>query len=652
MTPQDQLALPWAEDAPSPGYGPAAPWPADPTLPLSALDRAFAAFLQQRQPSADARHAWLAALTSHQMGRGHACLDLLALAEEPAPLLGWEGPALAALPAGLAEAAPSLPWAHGEASPLVLAEHRLYLRRAHEAEQAILAALRERLGLPCPVPPGLPALLARLFPPAAADTGVDWQKVACALAARGRLTLVTGGPGTGKTTTVVRLLALLQSEARARGETLRIHLAAPTGKAASRLSQSIASALTRLPEDMRPELGSEAVTLHRLLQLTPESGPRPPPLLATDLVVVDEASMIDLEMMARLLAAVPPSVRLVLLGDKDQLASVEAGAVMAQLCEGAAAGRYRPETLDWLRAQAGEDLAPWQESRQGTGSALAQQTVMLRHSRRFAAGSGIALWAQAVNGGELQAAQRLWDGLPHWRAETEQEVSRMQPARLPDARLAQCLRQGWADWLRGLAALRAEPAADCGDAQALALLQAFGAFQVLCALRQGAWGVDALNARIAQSLGLPEADWYAGRPVMVTRNDYNLQLMNGDLGLCLPRAGGLRVAFPTAAGGVRWVLPSRLDAVDTVFAMTVHKSQGSEFQHVMLVLSDRPSPVLTRELLYTGITRAMQRLTLVAPAPELLGQAVQRRVMRSGGLAVHDEAAMAAAIAPHTRNTP
>ncbi|WP_137894927.1 exodeoxyribonuclease V subunit alpha [Ramlibacter sp. 2FC] len=650
MTPPDQLPLPWLDQTPTPGAP--WPWPAGPALPLSALDRAFAAFLQQRQPSADARHAWLAALTSHQMGRGHACLDLQGLAGEPGPLLGWEAPDLAALPARLAEAAASLPWARGEASPLVLADQRLYLRRAHEAEQAILAALRERLAQPCPVPAELPALLARLFPRAASGTGVDWQKVACALAARGRLTLVTGGPGTGKTTTVMRLLALLQSQARAHGETLRIHLAAPTGKAASRLGQSIASALTRLPEDMRPGIASEAVTLHRLLQITPDAGQRPVPVLASDLVVVDEASMIDLEMMARLLAAVPLSARLVLLGDKDQLASVEAGAVMAQLCEGAAQGRYRAETLDWLREQAGEDLTAWQEPREERGSALAQQTVMLRHSRRFAEGSGIALWAQAVNAGDLAAARRLWAGLPDWQVPAAgaaaQELTRLAPARLPDARFAQCLRQGWDQWLSGLAPLRSDPAVSCGDSEALALLRAFGAFQVLSALRSGAWGVDALNARIAQSLGLPEQDWYPGRPVMVTRNDYNLQLMNGDVGLCLPRAGGLRVAFATAGGGVRWVLPSRLDAVDTVFAMTVHKSQGSEFAHVMLVLPDRPSPVLTRELLYTGITRAMQRLTLVAPAPEVLWQAVQKRVLRSGGLAVHDQAA-----APHkTRNTP
>jgi exodeoxyribonuclease V alpha subunit len=171
----------------------------------------------------------------------------------------------------------------------------------------------------------------------------------------------------------------------------------------------------------------------------------------------------------------------------------------------------------------------------------------------------------------------------------------------------------------------------CGDAQALALLVAYGQFQVLCAVREGPWGVTALNRAISRALGFAPEGWYAGRPVMVTRNDYHLNLMNGDVGLCLPTAQGLRVAFAQGAS-LRWVLPSRLDAVETVFAMTVHKSQGSEFDHVALVLPDRIAPVLTRELLYTGITRAKHRLTLVVPQAGVLRQAAAARILRSGGL--------------------
>jgi exodeoxyribonuclease V alpha subunit len=200
------------------------------------------------------------------------------------------------------------------------------------------------------------------------------------------------------------------------------------------------------------------------------------------------------------------------------------------------------------------------------------------------------------------------------------------------------VRAGWAAWQQGLQAALALPGG-CSSAQALQLLGQFAQFQVLCALRQGPWGVESLNRVLAQALGLPPQGWYAGRPVMLKRNDYTLGLMNGDVGQCLPTARGLRVAFadPHAPDGVRWVLPSRLDAPETVLAMTVHKSQGSEFDHVALVLPDRATPVLTRELLYTGITRAKFQLTLVAPNPALLAEATAHKVWRSGGLALGAE---------------
>jgi exodeoxyribonuclease V alpha subunit len=209
----------------------------------------------------------------------------------------------------------------------------------------------------------------------------------------------------------------------------------------------------------------------------------------------------------------------------------------------------------------------------------------------------------------------------------------LEPQQAWDTLLAALVQSGWHLWREQLQSLGEQP---CSDAQALALLQALARFQVLCALREGPWGVNSLNRAIGQVLGIATEGWPIGRPVMVTRNDYNLNLMNGDIGLCLPTAKGLRVAFahtaPDGQVGVRWVLPSRLDAVDTVFAMTVHKSQGSEFEHVALVLPDRITPVLTRELLYTGITRAKSRLTLVVPQPGVLRQAAQQQVVRSGGL--------------------
>jgi len=240
-----------------------------------------------------------------------------------------------------------------------------------------------------------------------------------------------------------------------------------------------------------------------------------------------------------------------------------------------------------------------------------------------------------VNAGDKQTVTALWESTPPWRADQPGSVTRLQPGPGSHADLAALVRAGWQPTLASLQTLQTE-AATCSDAQALALLHTLSRFQTLCALREGPWGVMALNRHIARSLGFPLDGWYAGRPVMVTRNDYNLGLMNGDIGLCLPTARGLRVAFASpgqdSALGLRWVLPSLLDAIETVFAMTVHKSQGSEFDWVALVLPDRVAPVLTRELLYTGITRAKQRLSLVVPQAGVLRQAVATRILRSGGL--------------------
>jgi exodeoxyribonuclease V alpha subunit len=438
------------------------------------------------------------------------------------------------------------------------------------------------------------------------------QRLACEVAAQNRITLITGGPGTGKTTTVVKLLSLL---VRTSPRELQIHLAAPTGKAAARLTESISNALTKMPADKCPHMPSQAQTLHRLLQTNSKSSQLHQ--LATDVVVVDEASMIDLEMMARLLQAVPPTARLILLGDKDQLASVEAGAVMSQLC---------------------------------TGSLLQHQTVTLIHSHRFDAKSGIGQWARAVNADvadNTPSLKALWKDAPDWLASlplqqsiegdtAEPDVTRLQLASASDAKLAVGLRYGWREWLALLDAHRprkTSPATPCSDAQAVALLKAFTEFCVLCAVREGPLGVTQLNTQVEHALGLGQSAWYAGRPVMVTRNDYALELMNGDIGLCLPGPDGLlRVAFPAVDGGVRWVMPSRLDSVETVFAMTVHKSQGSEFAHVLLVMPALESPVLTRELVYTGLTRAKKRLTLWAPQLGVLWNGCARRVLRSGGL--------------------
>ena len=531
--------------------------------------------------------------------------------------MGWNDEQVAALPKHLSASAPTLPWIQGDNSPLVFVKdaqgERLYLRRAWNAEQSIREHILQRINLSIAEPVDLRHQLDTLF-----GTETSMQRIACEVAAKNHITLITGGPGTGKTTTVVKLLALLIATST---NTLRIHLAAPTGKAAARLTESITNALAQMPADVQSRIPTQTQTLHRLLRSNSRDTRVHP--LATDVVVVDEASMVDLEMMARLLASVPPTARLILLGDKDQLASVEAGAVMSQLC---------------------------------TGELLRAQTVTLTHSHRFDAASGIGKWAQAVNADNQKNAtsiQALWNAAPDWLSTLPNntsegskqdsgltgplhQVTKLQLQNAHDAKLAQTLAFGWRHWLSLLDSHRTntfEKITACTDSQAIDLLKSFNEFSVLCAVRDGPFGVAQLNAHIEKALGFTATAWYVGRPVMVTRNDYALELMNGDVGICLPGADGvLRVAFPSLGGNVRWIVPARLDSVETVFAMTVHKSQGSEFHHVLLVVPAHDSPVLTRELVYTGLTRAKENLTLWAPRPEVLLQACYIRVLRSGGL--------------------
>jgi exodeoxyribonuclease V alpha subunit len=665
---------------------------------LRPLDAAFAGLLRREVPDADPWLILAAALASHQLGRGHVCLDLAATLADPGFALSLPpegateaglaaedrpGPVLAGtdLRAWLAALGdPRLVCAGAGNTPLVLRGTRLYLRRYWEYERVVREGIDARLARTHEVAatlslPALRSTLDVLFPaanPAARKAGADWQKLACALAARSAFSIMTGGPGTGKTTTVVKLLALLQTLALsapakdgAPTRPLRIRLAAPTGKAAARLNESIAGAVRSLPlqglpnEDaVRASIPTEVGTLHRLLGARPDTrrlrhDARNP--LALDVLVIDEASMIDLEMMAAVLAALPPRSRLVLLGDKDQLASVEAGAVLGELCARAREGHYTAATAQWLHRATGQDIdAALQDA---SGTALDQAVAMLRRSYRFPEESGIGQLAARVNEGAAAAALQIL-AQPQRDLQTMRLRGETDPSLrdlVVDGRLAGAVapgedRQGYRHYLEALQRLQPPPGADAAafDAWARAVLDAHARFQVLCALRRGPWGVEGLNPRIAgflRSAGLIGAGsgWYLGRPVLVTRNDYALGLMNGDIGitLALPGKGDgtgerpLRVAFRTGDGndGIKWVLPSRLQSVETVYALTVHKSQGSEFAHAALVLPDKLNPILTRELLYTGITRAKTLLTLVNPGDdELVGQAVERRVQRASGL--------------------
>jgi len=634
---------------------------------LRRLDSALADFVAELDPQAPPALLVATALLAHMEGRGHTCLPLAPLVREPGAVLGWPQEAQGALqdfwatlPRGLPdwlaalEASPVVRHAAQDADsgqPLVLGGSTqaplLYLRRYWGYETHVAHALAERTAAPLPVDEALVRQwLDRLFAPAAGTApparGVDWQKLACAVALRSRLAVITGGPGTGKTYTAARLLALLVAM-DPQPERLRVALAAPTGKAAARLKQSIDAALESLQQRVGADLDLHAFTqrmgaartLHALLGARPDmrafrhDAAHP---LDVDVLIVDEASMVHLEMMAALLDALPPGARVVFLGDKDQLASVEAGAVLGDLCRDAEAGRYGAETARFARVAAGEVLPPEYLDTSGAAPALAQHTVMLRESRRF--GGPIGQLALAVNRGDALGARRALAD------DATQSLQALEGV-APDAvvHLALHGRPGapasYRDYLACMAR-GAEGAQEHAD-WALGVLAAFERFRLLCAVREGAWGAAGLNQAVEAALrgaGLLGArgEWYAGRPVMVTRNDAALGVFNGDIGIALPApGGGLRVYFADGPQ-LRSVGVARLAHVETAFAMTVHKSQGSEFEHAVLVLPPRAGAVLGRELVYTGITRARQAFTLAAAQPGLLAQAVAQRTQRASGL--------------------
>jgi len=328
---------------------------------------------------------------------------------------------------------------------------------------------------------------------------------------------------------------------------------------------------------------------------------------------------VHLEMMASLLEALPPEATLILLGDKDQLASVEAGAVLGDLCHDAQSGNYDEDTIRYVDQASGEAI-PAQYA--GEGGALAQQTVMLRHSRRF--GGPIGQLALAVNAGETARAEevlRAGDSV-RW---------------IEHAQQAQLLKLAWTGYAPYLELLQQGTGGD--EAWIRQVLQSFETFRILCAVRDGEWGVSGLNEAIEKRLeagGLLRrgAEWYVGRPVMVTRNDYSTGVFNGDIGVTLAdpaRPGAQRVYF-LEGETVRSVLATRLRNVETAFAMTVHKSQGSEFRHTVLALPREANAVLTRELVYTGITRASKEFTLVTPSGDVLREAIASRTHRTSGL--------------------
>lgn len=653
---------------------------------ISALDVAFVRFLwRNAEASLNSTTLLLAALVSSQLSKGHVCLPLAELLDAPNQFLNIDtallyqddGTVLAdpatllgdidlkqlsqcLLESQVVQQSSSKVSLSSEGLPLVLTEQALYLHRYWRYEQfisselsALMQAEHQSLALNnVPLASWLDELFPAIGNTSSTDevTAINWQKLACANTLRSRFSVITGGPGTGKTYTVVRLLALLQRiHTQSNADELIIKLAAPTGKAAARLKESIQAAtdsLSTLPAAWATALSkikADSSTLHRLLGVqhgTRQFKHRRGQPLALDVLIVDEASMVDIELMQALLAALLPSARLVLLGDKDQLASVEAGAILGQLCAGAEWGGYRNDTMQFLQQFCSQPIPT--SFAQPDGPQHLQHVMMLRVSRRFDDKSGIGALAKTVNQAQLP---QLTDLLT---TSTFSDIAVLQnTASVQDEshtalfeQLQQLCQQGFNAYWQ---VILARPAKNCTlaeqDAWARAVLKAYQSFQLLTPVREGPFGVKGLNHLVQNALTFLPAvkdtnSWFEGRPIMITANDYNLNLRNGDIGmvLCSAITGEKRAVFIDSDNQVRWILPSRLTEIETVFAMTVHKSQGSEFTHAVMVLPDRDNPVLSRELVYTGITRAAKKLTLVVPRWHVLEQAVNRRTERSGYL--------------------
>ncbi|GAB3217201.1 exodeoxyribonuclease V subunit alpha [Mycolicibacterium hippocampi] len=548
---------------------------------LEAADFHVARRLTALAEDTDERVALAVAFVVRALRAGSVCVDLSSIAAQVAmPELPWPSPDdwLAAVRASpLAGTPPVLRLLGHDAGQL------LYLDRYWLEEQQVCDDV---LSLLASTPPDdtVPSL-ERLFP-----TGWEEQRAAAEVALTQSLTVLTGGPGTGKTTTVARLLALLAEQTSlAAKPPLRIALAAPTGKAAARLLEAVQLEVDQLDQDDRdrlPQLRSS--TLHRLLRPRPGSSSRfrhhRENRLPHDVIVVDETSMVSLTLMARLLEAVRPDSRLLLVGDADQLASVEAGAVLADLVD-------------------------------GLGRRADVRVAALQTSHRF--GESIGALASAIRDGDADRVINLLaaGGENIEWLDSDAPGDRLRKVLLPHA-------------------LRLREAAILGAGEAG--LATLGEHRLLCAHRRGPYGVHYWNRQVERWLtdatGEPIwTDWYAGRPVLVTANDYGLGLYNGDTGVVVVRGSGL-CAVVGSGSGPREFATGRLPEVDTLHAMTIHKSQGSQCDEITVLLPQEQSRLLTRELFYTAVTRAKKRVRVVG-SESAIREAISRRVVRASGLA-------------------
>jgi exodeoxyribonuclease V alpha subunit len=548
---------------------------------FSDLDVHFSTFITNLSDNKEEELLLGAVLASYFTSLGSSCVDLKRLADDKFfPLQSEAGikklscPNLSQWLATLQKS--SVVGKPGDYTPLILDKHRLYLYRYWDYEKQLAAQIlarcyQQRTDIKHNI---LETGLSRLFP-----VETDLQKSAAQTAVLRNFCIISGGPGTGKTSTVIKIIALLLEQ----NPNLRIALAAPTGKAAARLQEAIRQGL----HNANIQMPQETYTIHRLLGNNSHSfNNHIDNRLLYDVVIIDEASMVDLALMAKLAQSIPKSSRWILLGDKDQLASVEAGTVLGDICE---------------------------------ATVLQQNVIFLEKNYRFGEQSGIWTLAQAVKQGKSDKALSILKSknypFVNWHSISSSD-------HLPVPIIEQII-QNFSSYLQ--------------EKQPDKLLAVFDQKRILCAMRKGPYGVEAVNHKIEDELrrkGLIRTNhrWYHGCPIMITRNDYQLQLFNGDVGIILKGDNyKLQAFFPSPDGKIRVFWPNRLPEHETVYAMTIHKSQGSEFDQVLILLPDQFSPVLSRELIYTGITRAKKRVSIWGDE-QVFKAAVLQKIARSSGL--------------------
>ena len=592
---------------------------------LPDISRHFALFINSLADKPSNELYLGAALVSFVTEQGHICLDLSHAEGRPfydphgryichcPPLKTWQKQLLQSGVVGRP----------GDFVPLVLDSRcRLYLHRYWKYENCLATHLRERAQKKLIIPEGkdLGGLLRRYFPLLMGEE-MDWQGLAAFTSATKKLCVISGGPGTGKTTTVCKIISFALELCEKKD--VKIALAAPTGKAAARLEEAMKFHRNSLPasEEIKARIPVEASTIHRLLgyrQGSPYFIHNKENPLSVDMVVVDEASMVDLPLMAKLFDAIPEDVPIILLGDKDQLASVEAGAVMGDICSDEMVRGFSKTYAETFERTVGKSPITLQAQQCPEG--LQDCVVELTKNYRFGPESGIGHLARAIKEGDVDAVMNIlqdshyhdvqWHLLPHSRL------------------LTSALR---APVLEGYGPV-------CKAKDMPRRFEVFDRFRILCAIRQGPYGVVGLNRLVERILGgsglvSPGVDLYPGLPLLITRNDYSLGIYNGDVGIVAPAEEdrGVVVCFRNLDGSFKEIHPSRLPDFEIAYAMSIHKSQGSEFDEVMIILPDTDVPILTRELIYTAVTRARKKVSLWAK-PDILQIAISRRIRRHSGL--------------------